>query len=232
MTKGLAEQVGVDVKTAERWVNQGRVPHRRNRLRTAAVLPEDERYLWEDAIDAEEQLEVSRAELLAFYPHRSLVPADLWLDFFARATAEIGVLVHAGGFLAENARFHRLLRDKGESGVRVRMLLGDSDSPEIALRGKEEQLGEGVAYKVRNALAAYRPVIGRPGIEFRLHRSSLHNSLYRADDEWLVNTQVCGVSAPQTPVLHLKRIRGADLVDTYESSFEAVWAGAVPLGDS
>ena len=74
--------------------------------------------------------------------------------------------------------------------------------------------------------------VSPPATAHRLHRSSLHNSLYRADDEWLVNTQVCGVSAPQTPVLHLKRIRGADLVDTYESSFEAVWAGAVPLGDS
>lgn len=113
--------------------------------------------------------------------------------------------------------------------MRVRLLLGDPDRPEILRRGEEERLGEGVAYKVRNALACYRPISGTPGIEFRLYRSSLHNSLYRSDAEWLVNAQIYGVSAPQTPVLHLKRIPGADLAATYERNFEAVWVEATPL---
>jgi hypothetical protein len=54
-------------------------------------------------------------------------------------------------------------------------------------------------------------------------------SLYRADAEWLVNTQVYGISAAMTPVLHLKRIAAGTLVNTYEQSFEKVWAEALPL---
>jgi hypothetical protein len=226
--ESAAETVGVDPKTVERWI-AGRLPHRRSRLKLAALLREDESYLWPDGLPEAQQLDVSRAELLAFFPHRSLMPSETWLDFFGRSTEHIGVLVHAGGFLAENARFLRLLRNKAAAGVHVRLLLGDPDSPEILRRGEEEGLGEGVAYKVRNALASYRPLFGAPGIEFRLHRSTLHNSLYRSDSEWLVNTQVYGVSAPQTPVLHLKRMPGADLVSAYERSFELVWAEARQL---
>jgi transcriptional regulator with XRE-family HTH domain len=225
---GLAESIGVDPKTVERWIG-GRVPRRRNQLALAAALREDVRYLWPDGVPEAQQLDVSRAELVAFYPHRSLMPTEEWLDFFRQARQDIGVMVHAGGFLAENARFLRLLRDKAADGVRVRILLGDPESPEVPRRGDEEGLGEGVAYKVRNALACYRPLFGVAGVEFRLHRSTLHNSLYRADSEWLVNTQIYGVSAPQTPVLHLKRVAGADLVSTYERSFEMVWVEARTL---
>ncbi|MGW6263053.1 hypothetical protein [Streptomyces sp. NPDC055085] len=118
---------------------------------------------------------------------------------------------------------------KAASGVRARILLGDPDSPEIARRGEEEEIGEGVAYKVREVMKLYRPLYGMDGIDFRLHRSTLHNSLYRADDEWLVNTQVYGVSAPYTPVLHLRKVAGAQLASTYAQSFEKVWIDAIAI---
>lgn len=141
---GLAESIGVGPKTVERWVG-GRVPRRKNQLALAAALREDVRYLWPDGLPDAQLLDVSRAELVAFYPHRSLMPTEEWLDFLRHASHHIGVLVHAGGFLAENARFLRLLGEQAGSGVRVRILLGAPDSPEVLRRGDEEGLGEGVA---------------------------------------------------------------------------------------
>lgn len=226
--ESVADALGVDPKTVERWIS-GRVPHRRHRLAFAAILREDERFLWPEGIPVSQQRDVSHAEMLAFFPHRSLMPSEIWLDFFRRATTSIGVLVHAGGFLAENVLYLRLLEDQARAGVQVRILLGDPDSPEVLRRGEEEGLGEGVAYKIRNALACYRPLFGKPGIEFRLHRSTLHNSLFQSDEEWLVNTQIYGVSAPQAPVLHLRAFPGAGLVSLYERSFEAVWSEAETL---
>ncbi|MFD7918892.1 XRE family transcriptional regulator [Streptomyces sp. NPDC059740] len=226
---GLAEQCGVDPKTAERWITSGRAPYRRHRLKVAALLREDEGYLWPDGLPDGQRKDAADAEVLKVYPHRSYVPPGLWLELFGRAEREIGVLVHAGVFLAENPRWIQLLRMKSATGVKARILLGDPDSPEIARRGKEEEIGEGVAYKVREVMKLYRPLYGVEGVDFRLHRSTLHNSLYRADDEWLVNTQVYGVSAPYTPVLHLRKVAGAQLASTYAQSFERVWEGAVPL---
>jgi hypothetical protein len=45
----------------------------------------------------------------------------------------------------------------------------------------------------------------------------------------LVNTQIYGVSAPATPVLHLRKVPGAELVSTYQRSFEKVWTTGKPI---
>ncbi|MGW5099192.1 XRE family transcriptional regulator [Streptomyces sp. NPDC004100] len=225
----LATHVRVDPKTVERWITQGRAPYRRHRLAIAAFLQEDEAYLWPNGLPDSQRQDAADAEVLKVYPHRSYVPPELWLQLFSRAEREIGVLVHAGVFLAENPRWPQLLRQKASSGVLIRILLGDPDSAEIQRRGEEEEIGAGVAYKVREVMKLYRPLYSVDGIEFRMHRSTLHNSLYRSDDEWLINTQVYGVSAPMAPVLHLRRVAGAELVSTYQQSFEKVWSEAVPI---
>ncbi|MET9409528.1 helix-turn-helix transcriptional regulator [Streptomyces sp. NPDC002935] len=228
----MATHIGVDPKTVERWITQDRAPYRRHRLAVAAFLREDEAYLWPNGLPDGQRQDAADAEVLKVYPHRSYVPPDLWLQLFGRAQREIGLLVHAGVFLAENPRWPQLLKLKASSGVRARILLGDPSSPEIQRRGEEEEIGEGVAYKVREVMKLYRPLYSVPGIEFRKHRSTLHNSLYRSDDEWLVNTQVYGVSAPMAPVLHLRRVAGAELVSTYQQSFEKVWSEAIPIEGS
>lgn len=72
----------------------------------------------------------------------------------------------------------------------------------------------------------YQPLIGVPGIEIHLHRTTLYNSIYRADDDLLVNAHVWGVNAYSAPVLHLRRLVAGSLFDTYAASFEAVWAAS------
>jgi len=234
LTRGLtpsavAAEIGVDRKTVERWIAHDRPPYRQHRHAVAALVREDEAYLWPTAVSADERKAVAQSEVLEVFPHRSLVPPELWFQMFGRARAEIAVLVHAGIFLAENMRWHQLLRQAAANGVRVRIALGDPASPEVSRRGEEEEVGEGVAFKVREAMKLYRSLYAVEGIEFRSHCTTLHNSLYRADSEWLVNTQVYGISAPMTPVLHLKRIAAGTLVNTYEQSFEKVWAESAPL---
>jgi transcriptional regulator with XRE-family HTH domain len=191
----VADRLEVDIKTVERWIS-GRAPHRRSRFAVAALLGEDVAYLWPDVASVEERRDVAEAEIVGIYPHRSLVPTAMWAEMFGRAQESIGILVHAGGFLAESHPVQRALRSRAEAGVSVRMLFGDPVSEEITRRGSEEGLGDGVAYKVRNAIALFRPLFDIPGVEARFHRSTLHNSIFLADDEMLVNTQIYGESAP------------------------------------
>lgn len=93
----------------------------------------------------------------------------------------------------------------------------------------EEGICKGtIAAKVRNALAFYRPLDGLPGIEIRCHGTTLYNSIYRFDEEMLVNTHVCGLMAAHAPLLHLRRLSGGDLFETYSESFENVWNTVTP----
>ena len=67
------------------------------------------------------------------------------------------------------------------------------------------------------------------GVEFRQHTIVLYNSIYLADDEMLVNTHLYGLPAHMTPLLHFRRIRGAELFAGYVDGFERVWATSAAL---
>jgi hypothetical protein len=87
-----------------------------------------------------------------------------------------------------------------------------------------------MAAKIRNALVLYRPLTGS-GVEIRLHPTVLYNSIYRADDEMLINQHVYGIAAAYAPVLHLRHQDEDDVFTTYVDSFERVWASARPQTD-
>jgi hypothetical protein len=189
----------------------------------------EENYLWPDAQTPEQAADASESEIVTVYPHRWAVPREVWGRLFTTAEQEIGVLVYAGLFLADDTGMVRLFTDKAETGVRVRLLLGDPDSPHVAQRGTDEGIEDGMSARIRNALALYRPLRGRPNIEFRLHDTTLYNSVYRADDELYVNTHIYGSPAANAPVLHLKKVAGGSMVNTYMDSFERIWSESRPV---
>jgi len=227
-TDKLAEAVQVDPKTVERWVTKGRIPYRAHRYAVAAFFGVDESYIWPDALGRDQVTAVSESEIVAVYPHRSEVPRDVWEHLFSSAEEEIGVLVYSGLFLSEDARVQRIIKAKAGSGVQVRILLGDPDSRVVADRGDDEGVGDAMAAKIRNALALYRPLRTVEGVQFRFHRTVLYNSIYRADDQVLVNTHIHGLAAAQAPVWHLHKLAGGELTSLYLDSFERVWESATP----
>src|SRR5215468_11464320 len=70
----VAEIVGVDPKTVERWISKNRLPHRVHRRATSELLKADESYLWPALLDRSRQESTSLAEFVALYPHRGAVP--------------------------------------------------------------------------------------------------------------------------------------------------------------
>lgn len=226
----LAVELGVDNKTVERWVN-GRTPYRRHRYAVSTRLGVDEVYLWPDALPRDQVAIASESEIVAVYPHRSEVPHDVWKHLFDAADQEIGVLVYAGLFLSEDASLQRVMLRKVDAGVRVRFLLGDPDSPQVQRRAEDEGAEGAMAAKIRSALAGYQQLRKATGAEFRFHSTILYNSIYRADDQLLVNTHIYGVPAAQAPVWHLRKVAGGELASTYIESFDRVWDTATPVGD-
>jgi transcriptional regulator with XRE-family HTH domain len=228
----LADELGVNVKSVERWVAGDIVPFPRNRHRLATRLGRDESYLWPDALTRDRAAALAESELVRVYPHRADVPADEWRQLFDAGDTEIGILVYAGLFLAEDSGLQRILRKKAKAGARVRILLGDPEDTRVAERGEEEGIGDAIAAKIRNVLVLYRGLMDAPGIEFRLHHTVLYNSIYRADDRLFVNTHIYGLPAAQAPLWHLRRIPGGELARHYLESFERVWDDATPMTES
>lgn len=226
----LGERLAVDPKTVERWIG-GRLPHRRHRQHLAQLLGAEERYLWPDA-DTIRGAEGGRAELIALYPHRADVPAMLWRQLAAQSENVINVLAYAALFLPEqDPDLVRTLCRKASSGLQVRLLLGDPASDEVRRRGEEEGLGGAMAARIHTALLHYRPLLDAPDVSLRLHKTNLYNSIFRFDEEMLVNTHIWGSNAYRSPVLHLRRLPEATLFDNYLTSFDAVWSGAEPYTD-
>ena len=124
----LSQHIGVDHKTVERWI-AGRTPYRKHRFEAAARLGVDEAYLWPDALSRDQVDGRVRKRTPGHLPASVGRPAEVWQRFFYSAEEEIGVLVYAGLFLAEDAGVQKTLADKARAGVRVRVLLGDPDSP-------------------------------------------------------------------------------------------------------
>ncbi len=160
----LSDELGVDHKTVERWVG-GRLPYRRHRYALAARLGVDEAYLWPDALSDGQVAAASRSEVVAVYPHRSDVPRAVWERLFSAAEREIGVLVYAGLFLAEDTALQKILAGKARAGVPVRVLLGDPQSPQVADRGADEGVDDAMAAKIRNALVLHRELRQADGAE-------------------------------------------------------------------
>ena len=65
-------------------------------------------------------------------------------------------------------------------------------------------------------------------IEIRLHRTVLYNSIYRADDQLLVNQHAYGIPAAQAPVFCLQQPVSGEMAALYLDSFERVWDSSVP----
>ena len=224
----LGDEVGVDPKTVERWIS-GRVPYRKHRFAVASRLGVDEKYLWPGALSKEQVAAASDSEVLAIYPHRADVPREAWERLFKAAERDIGVLVYSGLFLAEDPVLQKVLADRANAGVRLRILLGDPASPQVAERGADEGVDGMMAAKIQNALVLYRSLRKVESAEFRFHQTILYNSIYRGDDHLLVNTHIYGVPAAGAPVWHLRKVAGGEIASTYLESFEHVWDSAVPV---
>lgn len=225
----VASQVEVDRKTVERWIS-GRIPHRSKRWALATLLAQDEAYLWPNSQDETRAKMVSAAELITLYPHRGAVPRDLWHALIEGANECIDLLAFAALFLPDSfPDMGTVLAEQAARGIRVRLALGDPASDAVQLRGREEGIGDKLAARIEMSLGYLANAIHAPGVEVRLHATTLYNSIYRFDEDVLVNTHAYGAPAAQSPVMHYRRLSGGRLFDHYAASFERVWVEAKPM---
>ncbi|GAA3246786.1 hypothetical protein GCM10020256_74640 [Streptomyces thermocoprophilus] len=158
----LAQEVEVDPKSVERWVNLGRTPRRATALQAAKALGEDVHALWPALRQARPARAIS-PELVALYEQRADIPVSAFTDLMAQARERIDILVYAAVFLHEAyPRLNELLTERAAEGCTVRIAIGDADSDNVQARGQEERFGHGIESRCRLALMHYRPLANTP----------------------------------------------------------------------
>lgn len=224
----LAEQVGVDAKSVERWITQDRLPHATTRGRVARYLGQDETYFWPALLGTEQSRDATQSELVQLWPTRNTVPGDVWRSLIHQASSQLDVLVYSGGFLIEAYDLVEVVRRKAAAGASIRILLGDSRCEAVRQRAREEQLSS-LVDRCRSSLEYLAEVATLPGVQIRTHQTILYASQFRFDDSMLINNHTYGSYAARSPVLHLRHVPGGQLFDYYQRSFDRVWATGEPV---
>ncbi|WP_143043837.1 hypothetical protein [Nonomuraea jiangxiensis] len=88
-----------------------------------------------------------------------------------------------------------------------------------------------MAARTKNALVLYGQLASVNNVEIRTHQTVLYNSIYRADDDLLINTHAYGTPAAQAPVIHLRAHGPSAAAATYLGSLEDIWACAKLTGN-
>lgn len=219
----LAAAVEVDTKSVARWVSEDRLPYPVTRVKVAQVLHQEETFLWPTLLQDTEACSAAAAEIERVWSTRSSISSETWHALFSQATQQLDILVYAGAFLIETLDLADVLEWKASAGTKVRVLVGDPESPAVQLRATELSL-DWLPERCGTTLN-YLQHVG--GIAVRPHRAAHYASLYRFDDIVLANVHAFGMWSCHSPVLQLRRTCSGRLFDFYARSFEHVWTGCV-----
>jgi hypothetical protein len=225
---GLGEAVGVDGKTAQRWVYEGRVPRRTTAERVSLALGVPADWLWPNLENV--PLPAS-GDFQRIYTHRTEVPPRVWRDLITGTQSELDILAVTGLFLGEtDPDVVELLRRRAADGVRVRVALADPLGAALRRRG-QELLFDSITTRAAAAREFFEPLLSTEGVELRWNGGTIYNSVFRFDRQMLVNQHLYGTLGYIAPTMHLRRVDDAGLFDLYSTSFERAWHRARPDHD-
>lgn len=235
-TRKLARAIGVTEITVRRWLENVHIKVRLDNAQATArelgCTPQD---LWTDQFPpSQEPLSIKGYKPVPFnpalYASRTQVPITVWQNHFHDVRSAIDILVFAATFLFDTLDdFTATLTEAAGRGVQVRFLIGDPDGDNMAVRGEEEGIGESVRARSHNSVELLRPYTTTPGLDVRTHETTLYTSVFRVDDDMIINFHIYGSPGRDNPVMIFSRQQEPRLWATFERAFTRVWDHARPL---
>jgi len=224
--EAVARALEVDPKTVQRWL-AGRTPRPRHRWALADLVNTNDESLWPGANLKTANSTSPTSEIVSAYAHRADVPRSLWSSLLHRAYRQVDLLAYAMLFLPEqHPELIDLLAVKAADGCRIRVLLGDPESMQVAELDREEGFDGAFLGRVRSSLFLFRELPALDSIGLRLHCAPLYSSIYRFDDDMLVNPHLYGNHAYKSPVYHFRRLATNGIFDNYAKSVDRLWEAA------
>jgi hypothetical protein len=147
----------------------------------------------------------------------------VWLRVLSSAQHEIGILADAALPVVRDQRIMAVLAERAGSGVSMRICLCDAPVVRNAVWPDES---DAPTATVSDPLDVYAPLREKGLVQIRLYQGMAYSSICYADDELLVSQLAYGIPPGRAPVLHLRRLEGADMGAAYLDAFEHTWAAA------
>ncbi len=172
----------------------------------------------------------SDREVADVYPTRSRVPGDLWGRIIQDAQGEILLGGYTNYFFwTERPNFAETIREKLESGVNVRILVGDPEG-EVTLRRQEiERAQLSLVTRINITLEELTKLGQLPGLEVRLSdinaEAHVSRSIFVFDRESLVCEHIADRLGHGSLTFHLRRKQDGGAFDQYKAHFDHLWAG-------
>jgi|SRR5579875_2640089 len=224
--EGIADELETDPKTVGRWISDGRLPRPALRQKLAQLVGIPEGVLWPDAPG----VAYGTSELVGIYTTRRELPPATVSSLLDAAEHDIDVLGYAALWLWDTVpSFAELVQLKIARGATVRVCLGDPDSEAVALRGREEGIGDALAARCRLATSYARGIHDADSRAVRITGATLYASILRFDNDVLLNTHLWGNAAADSPVFHFRKDRNDGIAARAITSFERVWRTAQVL---
>jgi transcriptional regulator with XRE-family HTH domain len=169
-------------------------------------------------------------EIIDVYPTRSRVPGDLWDQIIADAHQEILLGGYTNYFFwTERPNFAETIREKAESGVNVRILLGDPDGEVTRRRQEIERAQLSLATRINITLEELQRLGPLPGLEVRLSEinaeAHVSRSIFVFDHESLVSEHIADRLGHGSLTFHLHRKQTGGAFDQYKAHFDHLWTG-------
>ncbi|MCP2323749.1 transcriptional regulator with XRE-family HTH domain [Hamadaea flava] len=227
----LGGAVGVNGKTAQRWVYEGRTPRRKTADRVSRRLGVPVDWLWPTITGPDAGPDNQPRDFVRLYAHRGEAPRQLWHELMRGAKSSIDILCVTGLFLAEdNPSVDDLLARKAEDGVPIRLAMAHPASPALRRRAAEQRLVGALAARARAAISYFEPIGAIPGAQLRTHSLTAYSSIFRFDDDLLLNQHLFGVQNFLSPLMHLRRETEGGLFDLVTDAFDRFWVATMPIG--
>lgn len=197
----VAHEAKVSVKTAQRWVYEGRTPRLHRAKKIAACLGAELFWLWPNLSEHRLRDSEGAQDRCELYSRASAIPSTFLLHVMQSAERELCVLTDSPRLLARLEIPRQVLSaDRANVGVTQRLLVPAA----LATSGLTSLLG----------------------VDVRTHRSVRGSSVIRADDAMIVVPAGLGLDAISSPALFLTRTVDHGPFDRFVEGFERLWRSA------
>lgn len=225
----LSDELGVDLKTVQRWVSGATTPHPRSRQRVADLVGQEAYVLWPDSDSPLTGAEATD-EVIAVYGHRADMPRERWAALIENAEKRIDLLGFAMQHLPEqHPGLASTLAAKVEAGCEVRIALADPTGVHVAYRDEEEKLGGALEGRIRTSVKYFEQPEPSELFSMRFHSTPLYNSIFRFDDHMIVTPHLFGLPGYAAPALHLRRCGNGGLFEQMADHFDRIWSASRPV---